>query len=92
MPHAVTIDKVYSVIDAPITVADKVLTLSIGGTAVTNGVITITQVGSAAGDIDICTPTADNSVAAGTALKIAATGATTGDARCHITIIYTRTA
>lgn len=91
-PYASTIDKVYTIIDSAITVADKTLTLSVGGTDVTGGSITITQVGSAAGDIDLCTPTALNSVAAGQALKIAATGATTGDARCHVSIVYTRTA
>lgn len=92
MPHACTINKVHTVIDAAVATADKTLTLSIGGVAVTNGVITITSSGSAAGDIDSCTPTAANSVGAGAALKIAATGGSTGDARCHVTITYTRTA
>ncbi len=92
MPYACTIKKVYTVIDAAVATADKTLTLSIGGVAVTNGVITITSAASAAGDIDSCTPTAANSVSAGAALKIAATGGSTGNARCHVTIIYTRTA
>lgn len=91
MPHACTIDKVFTVIDSALATVDKTLTLSIGGTAVTGGVITITSAASAAGDIDSCAPTALNSVTAGGALKIAATGASTGDTRCHITIIYTRT-
>lgn len=92
MPYACTIDKVYTAIDAAIATADKVLTLSIGGVAVTSGVVTIAFTGSAAGDIDSCTPSAAKAVTAGGALKIAATGGTTGDARCHITVIYTRTA
>lgn len=92
MPHTCTIDKVYTVIDAAVATADKTLTLSIGGVAVTNGVITVTSAASAAGDVDSCTPTAANSVTAGAALKIAATGGSTGDARCHVTIVYTRAA
>lgn len=91
-PYNSTINKIYSVIDATIATADKVLTASIDGVAVTNGVITITQSGSAAGDVDSCTPTAANTITAGTALKVAATGATTGDARCHLSIVYTRMA
>ncbi len=87
-----TIDKVYSTIDGAILTADKTLTLSIGGVDVTNGVITITQAGSAAGDVDSCTPTANNTVSAGAALKVAATGGTTGGIRAHLTIVYTRTA
>lgn len=92
MPHACTIDKIYTVIDAAVATADKIITASIGGVAVTNGVITITSAASAAGDIDSCTPTAANSVSAGAALKLEATGGSTGDARCHVTVIYTRTA
>lgn len=92
MPYAGTIDKVYTVIDAAVATADKTLTLSIGGVAVTGGVVTITSAASAAGDIDSCTPSAANTVTAGQALKIAATGGSTGAARCHVTIIYTRTA
>lgn len=92
IPYAATITKMYSVIDAAIATADKVLTLSIAGTAVTDGALTIAYSGSAAGDVDSCTPSANNAIAAGKALKIAATGGSTGDARGHLTIVYTRTA
>lgn len=92
IPYAATITKMYSVIDSAIATADKVLTLSIAGTPVTGGALTIAFSGSAAGDVDSCTPSAANAVAAGQALKIAATGGSTGDARGHLTIVYTRTA
>lgn len=91
IPYAGTITKIYSVIDAAIATADKTLTASIGGVAITNGALTITQAGSAAGDVDSCTPTAANTVTAGQAIKIAATGGSTGAARAHITVVYTRT-
>ena len=92
IPHAGTISKIYSVIDAAVATADKVLTASIAGTPITDGALTITSAASAAGDVDSCTPSAANTVTAGQAVKIAATGGSTGDARAHITIIYTRTA
>lgn len=91
LPHACTITKIYSVIDTAIATADKVLTTSINGVAVTAGVITITQAASAAGDVDSSTPTGANTLTAGGTLKIAATGGATGSARCHITVVYTRT-
>lgn len=91
-PHTATIDKIHTVISGAIAAADKVLTASIGGVAVTNGVVTIANAASAAGDIDTATPTANKSISAGAALKLAATGASTGAARIQVTILYTRTA
>lgn len=91
-PYAGTITKLYSVIDSAIGGADKILTMSIAGVAVTGGATTIAFTGAAAGDIDSCTPSAANTMAAGAALKIAATGASTGAARCHVVIDYQRTA
>ena len=91
-PFAATITKAYSVIDGAIGTADKVLTMSIGGVDITDGAITIAYSGSAAGDVDSCTPTALNTVTAGQAIKIAAAGATTNAVRVHVTIQIQRTA
>ena len=91
-PFTGTITKIYSVIDGVIASANKVLTASINGTDVTNGAITIAYSGSAAGDVDSCTPTALNTVTAGQAIKIAATGATTNSVRVHVVIQIQRTA
>ena len=91
-PFAGTIVKIYSVIDGTIASANKTLTASIDGVAVTNGAITIAYSGSAAGDVDSCTPTALNTVTAGQAIKIAAAGATTNAVRVHVTIQIQRTA
>ena len=90
-PFAATITKIYSVIDGAILTADKILTASIGGVAVTGGTLTIAFTGAAAGDIDVATPSAANAITAGAALKIAATGASTGAVRGHLTIQYQRT-
>lgn len=90
-PHAATITKIYSVIDGAILTADKVLTTSLAGVAITGGALTIAFTGAAAGDIDVATPSAANAIAAGAALKIAATGGSTGAIRGHLTIQYQRT-
>jgi len=76
-PIAGTITAAYSVIDGAIATADTTLQLKIGGTNVTNGAITIAYSGSAAGDVDSCTPTAANTVSAGQAIEIASDGGTT---------------
>ena len=90
-PIAGTITKIYSVIDQAIALADTTLTAKIGGVAVTNGVITIAYSGSAAGDVDSCTPTAANSVSAGTAIEFVSGGQTnTSGAHAHITMEITR--
>lgn len=54
--------KMGSVIYNAITVADTAITSKIAGTAVTGGGWTITQSGSAAGDVDSAIPTAANFV------------------------------
>lgn len=54
--------KMGSVIYNAITSADSAITSKIAGTAITGGAWTITQSGSAAGDVDTATPTAANLV------------------------------
>jgi hypothetical protein len=85
-PIAGTIEKIYSVIDGAIATADCALTAEIGGTLVTGSGITITQAGSAAGDVDSSTPSAANTVAAGEAIEIITDGASTNTVKAVITI------
>ncbi len=73
-PVAGLIKKVYSVIDAALTTGNATLTTKIGATAVTNGVVTITQAASAAGDVDVATPTALNTVAIGDVISVTVGG------------------
>ena len=87
-PIAGTITKIYSVIDRSLAGSDTVLSFEIGGVAVTGGDITITQSGSAAGDVDSSTPSAANVVAAGQAIEVISDGGTsTGTAHAEITIL-----
>jgi hypothetical protein len=69
-----------------ITGADAAVTLKIGGTAVTNGAITITQSGSASGDIDECLPTALNTFTASQAVEIETDGASSTTAAVMVTL------
>ncbi len=85
-PHDGYITKVYSALAGAITVGDAELTVSVGGTDLTNGVITIATSGSAAGDSDSCTPTGNNKVTAGQAIKIMSNGGSTDAAMARCTI------
>ena len=80
------IKKVSSALNGAITTADEVLTLKIAGTAVTGGTITITQSGSAAGDVDTCTPTALNRFTAAQAVEIENSGASDTQQRIVVTL------
>lgn len=90
-PVAGTISKIYSVIDGAITVADAGITFELDGTVITGGDITIAYDGSAAGDVDTATPTANNVVAAGDAIEIVADGASTDAAKAVIIFEITPT-
>lgn len=74
-PVAGRVTAIRSVIEGVLTTGDATLTGKIGGVAITNGVITITQAGSAAGDVDAAIPTAANQVDAGDTLAVTVGGA-----------------
>jgi len=65
----------YSAISAAITTADGSLSLAINGTAVTGSTITVTQSGSAIGDVDSAIPTGANVVKEGDTISVITTGA-----------------
>lgn len=73
-PSKGRITKLRSVIDGVLTTGDATITAAINGAAVTNGVITITQAGSAAGDVDVATPTALNEVNVGDVISLTVGG------------------
>ncbi len=68
------IRKIWSVTDGVLTTGNATITAAINGVAVTNGVVTITQAGSAAGDVDFAVPTAANLVAAGDVISLTVGG------------------
>jgi hypothetical protein len=70
----------WSVINGAITGVDSTASLAIGAaaTAVTGSTITVTQSGSAAGDVDVARPTALNVFGSTDAIKIINNGESTG--------------
>jgi hypothetical protein len=84
-PWRGTIKRYYSAIANAITTADGSVSMEINGTAVTGSTITVTQSGSAAGDVDSAIPTGANYVNEGDTIEIITTGA------CDTTCITTFT-
>jgi len=66
IPYACTVTTIYTVITAAIATGDEVITFkNNAGSAMANGVLTIANAGSAAGDIDSVSPTTNNTFTAG---------------------------
>jgi hypothetical protein len=66
--------RVYSVIHAAITTTNATWTVEINGTAVSGGATTVTQSGSAAGDVDTFIPTGANTVNEGDTIEFISGG------------------
>jgi len=82
--------EIRTALNGAIATGDATLTPKIGGTAMTNGAITITQSGSAAGDVDVSRPTGARTVAAGDAIEIETDGASTNAVAVSITVTIKR--
>jgi hypothetical protein len=82
--------EIRSALNGAIGTGDATLTAKIGGTAMTNGTITITQSGSAAGDVDTCRPSGANYVAAGEAIEIETDGASSNTIRVFVSVVIKR--
>ena len=89
-PVAGTITKIYSIIEGELTVGNATLTGKIGTNAITGGALTITQAGSAAGDVDSATPSAAHTVTAGSVISVTVGGTneTASRARVLVEITY----
>lgn len=88
--NAGTVAKVVTVLEGAIATSDALLTVkNSAGTSM--GTITITQLGSAAGDVDTVSPVANNTVAADTAITIETDGASTTGQRIWFSISVDRT-
>jgi hypothetical protein len=90
VPDVGNIVKIYTSIKNAITTADAAITFEIGGTAVTNGAITVTQAGSAAGDVDSSTPSAANRVEEGGSIEIISDGASATACEMIVTFVIRR--
>lgn len=77
VPFRGRITAIGSVLHVAISVADSAITTAINSTAITGGAWTVTQSGSAAGDVDVATPTAANRVVEGDVIKFTTDGGST---------------
>lgn len=82
--------EIRSALNGAIGTANAVITPKINGTAMTDGAITITQSGSAAGDVDVSYPTGANAVREGDAIEIETNGASTNAVAVTFTIVIQR--
>jgi len=90
VPDGGRIIKIFTSIKNAITTANAALSFEIGGTAVTGGGITVTQSGSAAGDVDTAEPTAENSVNEGQAIEMITDGGSSTACECVVTFVIIR--
>ena len=90
-PDSGNIIKIYTTIKNAITTADAGLSFEIGGVAVGGGGITVTQSGSAAGDVDSATPSSANYVEEGQTIEMITDGASATACECEVTFVIRRT-
>lgn len=80
-----------SVTDGAIATAPAVITMELGGTAVTGASLSITHTSSAAGDVYTAVPTALNHVTKGQAIEIITSGASTNTVSANYTVVIKHT-
>jgi hypothetical protein len=86
-----TIEQIDAVCDALTATGNLVLTASIGATPVTGGVVTIAAATAAGTKATPAEPSAANVVAAGSVLKVVASGAQDAAGSCMLTLSIQRT-
>ena len=80
------IRSIRTAISAALATGDMTITAAINGVAVTGGVVTVTQAGSAAGDIDLAEPTAANTISEGQQLTLTVGGTNTGAGHTDVAV------
>ena len=90
IPFAGTISKVVTVLEASIGSADATVTVK-NSAGSSMGTLTITQSGSAAGDVDTLSPSTNNTVTADSFITIESDGASTNTAKLRFVIVLDRT-
>jgi hypothetical protein len=84
------ITSIRAVIDAAFTGIDTILTCRINSTNITNGTLTFTQSGSAAGDIELASPTANRTTAAGDVIRVTSDNGATSALNAVLVFEFTR--
>lgn len=89
IPVACTVVQITTALSAAIGGSDLVLTFK-NAAAASMGTITVTQSGSAPGDIDTLTPSSNNTFAANTAIEIEGNGGPTSHEDLDVTVLLER--
>jgi len=82
-----TIVSIQSDIEAALATGNATLTANIGASAITGGVVTITQAASAAGQVNSAAPSAANVVVVGSDINVVVGGTNTAAVACQVTIL-----
>ena len=90
IPDGGKVIKIITALQAAIATADAAITFEIGGTAITNGAITVAYDGSAAGDVDTAVPTAANDVLEDGTIEMITDGASTNTSILYVTFVIRR--
>ena len=90
VPDGGRVIKIITSIKNAISSANAALSWEIGGTAITGGGITITQSGSAAGDVDTAEPTAANEVLEDGTIEMISDGGSSTACECVVTFVIRR--
>lgn len=84
-----SITKLRTILNGALATGNATATVAINGTNVTNGAVTMTQSGSAAGDVAVATPTALNTFAAGDKITVTIGGSSTATATANMSMELT---
>ena len=90
VPEGGRVVKIITALQGAIGTANAAITFEIGGTAITGGGITVTQSGSAAGDVDTAEPTAANEVAEDGTIEMITDGASSNTIKLVVTFVIRR--
>ena len=90
IPDGGKVIKIFKALQGAIGTANGAITFEIGGTAMTGSAITVTQSGSAAGDIDTAEPTAANDVAEDGSIEMITDGASSNTIKLVVTFVIRR--
>jgi hypothetical protein len=90
IPFGGTVSRITTVLAGSITGADVVLTVK-NSSAATMGTVTITQAGSAAGDVDFLNPSANNTITDNDYILVQGDGGATAHVDCVVSIVVEHT-
>jgi len=90
IPDGGRVIKIITALQGAIGTANGGISFEIGGTAITGGGITVTQSGSAAGDVDTAEPTAANRVEEDGSIEMITDGASSNAVKLLVTFVIRR--